>query len=202
MREVVATQAQLTPHHDRSTPHAKMHGTARAAASSSSSHRCRQQLTSRGYKRRPLHLVLVYLHCTSEVVTLTRSKCRELYLPGCCKIKLSNGEEVVEQTELQAAVHVRAVGRGQPARRGRNAVVVVVVRQGVRVQLQLQQQTIRAAADLPALRPGQRRQDLRRRAARLLRVHGRRHAGVVRRRRRLHARLRRVRGADGEGGRA
>ena len=71
-----------------------------------------------------------------------------------------NGEAGVEQTELQAAVHVRAVGRGQPEGRGRHAavvVVVVVIRQGVqvRVYLQLQQQAQRAAADLPALRPGQ-----------------------------------------------
>jgi hypothetical protein len=59
---------------------------------------------------------------------------------------------------------------------------------------------VRAAEDLPALRQGQRRQDLRRRSACVLRVHGRRHAAVGRRRQ-LRAGLHRVCGAHGELGR-
>jgi len=74
-------QAQLTSHQDRSNPHTKMHCMAWAAASSSSSssNRSRQQLTQLGYKRRPLHLLLVYLQCTSEVA-LRQAKCTRDYI--------------------------------------------------------------------------------------------------------------------------
>jgi len=100
-----------------------------AAASSSSSNSSRQQLTLLGYKRRPLHLLPVYLLCTSEV-TLRQASVQDYIFLVVARVELrehTNGQAGVEQTELQAALNVRAVGRCQPAWRGRHAVVVVVV---------------------------------------------------------------------------
>jgi hypothetical protein len=82
--------------------------------------------------------------------------------------RTNNGEAPAAKTELQVrpAPVLRTVRRGEPA--GHPV-----------VQRRLQQPTVRAAEDLPALRQGQRRQDLRHRAPLVLRVHGRRHAVLV-----------------------
>lgn len=131
MEEVVATQAQLpSSHHDRSNPTQRC----MAWAAPSSSDRSKQQLIElRGYKRAPPRRWFLYtsrLQRTSEVTHF-------LVLARVEQRQHRDGEAAVEQTELQAAVHVRAVGRGQPEGRGRHAAVfvVVVVRQGVQVRL-------------------------------------------------------------------
>jgi len=109
-------------------------------AAASSSDRSNQQLSCAAIKGAPctLFLYTCRLQRKSEVTHAKRTvqDYSFLVLARVEQRQHRNGEAAVEQTELQAAVHVRAVGRGQPEGRGCHAlVIVVVVRQGVQVRV-------------------------------------------------------------------